>query len=163
MNKISTVLEKIIRFAVGVLLIVLSANVLLQILSREILHIQTVWTDEVARFSFIWMTMLGASLQVKKKSHFAVSLFSLKGTVRLLHSLLVYALMAVLMVVFIWFGYKYTIQGWSRYSTSSGIRMAWIFAAIPVGGLLMLFFIVELAIADIREARKSSISAKGGD
>lgn len=149
MSTISNAVEKIIRIAAGVLLIVLSANVFIQVLSRQVFRIPTVWTDEIARFSFIWMTMLGAALQVKHKSHYAVSMFiyAIKNqkTLKIIH-IVIYILMLCLALTLVWYGIEYSITGYGRYSTSIEIRMIWIFSAIPVGGLLMSFFLIQLIV-----------------
>ncbi len=143
MTSVNNFLEKATRIAVGILMIVLSTNVLMQILSRQILRVSMVWTDEVARFSFIWMTMLGASLQVRHKSHYAVTMISEQFKNRKFFNYLVFLSILVVAGMLLYFGYRYALMGLRRVSPSTNIKMIWIYSAIPVGGLLMIFYSLE--------------------
>jgi TRAP-type C4-dicarboxylate transport system permease small subunit len=67
------VLERIfdvIEQGLGVVfLLIMFASVLIQIFFRYVLRTPLTWTEEAARYSFIWTVLLGAAFAVRKKEH----------------------------------------------------------------------------------------------
>ena len=57
-----------------VLLALLVATTLLQVLSRYVLSKPLDWTEETARYLFVWVAMLGAGMAAKDRAHFFVDL-----------------------------------------------------------------------------------------
>ena len=53
-----------------VLLALLVATTLLQVLSRYVLSKPFDWTEEMARYLFVWVAMLGAGMAAKDRAHF---------------------------------------------------------------------------------------------
>src|SRR5258707_10233502 len=65
-------LSWLLAFAVGVLIIPVS----LQIFSRYTQLIPSyIWTEEMARFLFVWMIMIGAMLGIYEGRHFEVDVW----------------------------------------------------------------------------------------
>ena len=57
------------------LMLLMIVPVLLQILSRYSGIIpRYIWTEEVARFCFVWIIMIGSMIAVREESHFRVDL-----------------------------------------------------------------------------------------
>jgi TRAP-type C4-dicarboxylate transport system permease small subunit len=68
--KILEMVFNVIEQGFGVLfLLVMFASVLIQIFFRYVLQSPLTWTEEVARYSFIWTVLLGAAFAVRKKEH----------------------------------------------------------------------------------------------
>src|SRR5207237_7864957 len=88
---------------------ILIIPVTLQIISRYTELIPSyIWTEELSRFLFIWMVMLGAMIGVRESTHFEVDLLPAFGprataAVRLLSNLLV----LVFALVFVFWGLKF--------------------------------------------------------
>ena len=119
-----------------------------QVFSRYVDFVpRFMWTEELARFSFIWMLFLGAAVAVRKKTHFAIDLFPAhvqQRYGRLIDTfvLLIILGVAVSMVVG---GVHFVEMGLKRVSTTSGIQLAWIYLSIPVsGGSIILFCLEQL-------------------
>ena len=45
-----------------------------QVLARFVLKISAPWTEESARYVFIWMTFIGAAYGAKKKQHIRIDI-----------------------------------------------------------------------------------------
>ena len=151
MSKLSTFFEKITVRIVACLLMILTFNVFFQVLSRHLIKIPMVWTEEIARFSFIWCAFLGASLAVKNKAHFAVQLL----TNRLLSlqktfAVFVYLCMLIVAGVFLIQGIRYSVMGLDRISPTVNIKMIWIYASIPTSAFLMIFYVLEQLIGEFQ-------------
>ncbi|WHH59003.1 TRAP transporter small permease [Petroclostridium sp. X23] len=155
MTTISDLLEKITKVTVGILLIVLTLNVLMQVLSRQILKVPMVWTDEIARFSFIWLVFLGSSIQVKNKAHFAVTMISDNLKNKKWLNIIVYLCMLTVIIVLFIYGYKYTLMGLNKVSNALNIKMIWVYAAVPIGSLLMFIYIIELFLKELNIIKDS--------
>src|SRR5881392_4003605 len=107
-------LEILLAACVGILII----PVTLQIISRYTSLIPSyIWTEEMARFLFIWTIMIGAMIGVRESSHFEVDVWPelsrrAEALVRIVSRLGVLALA----VVFLWGGTEFTRFAWNRTS-----------------------------------------------
>jgi TRAP-type C4-dicarboxylate transport system permease small subunit len=65
----------VIEQGFGVLfLLIMFVSVLIQIFFRYVLNTPTTWTEEAARYSFIWTVLLGAAFAVRRKEHVVLEL-----------------------------------------------------------------------------------------
>lgn len=166
MKSVSRKLQEVSKITVGILLTSIVVIVSIQIFFRNQLKISCVWADEIARYAFIWLTMIGASLQVKDKGHFVISLFIDTVKYKRIFGAVINAVMLIVIFAMILWGTQYAIQGYGTISQAAHIKMVWVYSAIPVSGLLMLFYIIEILLKDfsgISQNRRKDISDLGGD
>ncbi|MFV0451963.1 MAG: TRAP transporter small permease [Propioniciclava sp.] len=149
MRKVSQFLETQATRLVGVLVAVLVVNVLLQVLFRQVFSIPVTWTDEIARFAFLWMAMIAAAVQVKRKAHFAVTIIADKIPTRRALDVVICTVMLFSAVTLFVQGVRYTIMGLDKMASTVPMQMSWIYAAIPAGALLMTFFLVEMILDEL--------------
>jgi TRAP-type C4-dicarboxylate transport system permease small subunit len=134
--------------AVAVLIIPVS----LQIFSRFTQLIPSyIWTEEMARFFFIWMIMIGAMVGVRENIHFDVDLWPvLQARGNALLRIVTNLFVLVFALVFAWYGIKFLQFGWNQTSELAELPMGWIFAAWPLAGLTWLVFLGEHFVNDLR-------------
>ena len=110
------------------------------------------WAEEVTRYTSIWMVFLGSGLGVRYGVHLHVDLVTARLPIGLQRTLTM--LSCVLMMAFegvlVYFGTIVALSNMDQQSSSLLIPMGVVYAAIPVGGLLMLFETVRVLIATIR-------------
>ncbi|MCX5907053.1 MAG: TRAP transporter small permease [Deltaproteobacteria bacterium] len=53
----------------------MTITVFLQVIYRYVLTQSLSWSEELARYLFAWISLLGAALAVKKRGHFGLELF----------------------------------------------------------------------------------------
>ena len=137
--------------AVGVLIIPVS----LQIFSRFTSLIPSyIWTEELARFCFVWMVMIGAMVGIRDGAHFDVDLWpELKPRANALLRLVSNVFVLVLALVFVWYGIVFVQFGWDQTSELAELPMPWIFAAWPLTGFTWLIFLGPRFRADLRTLR----------
>jgi TRAP-type C4-dicarboxylate transport system permease small subunit len=132
------VLSWLLAFAVAVLIIPVS----LQIFSRYTQLIPAyIWTEEMARFLFIWMVMIGAMIGVREGSHFEVDVWpdlGAKATAAL--QLASSACILLFAFVFLWAGWEFTRFAWNRVSELADLPLWMIHIAWPVTGLTWFVF-----------------------
>lgn len=150
-----TALKQGLRFVVAhgveslcvLLLAVISVDLLLGVFSRYVLARTFVWYDEVARASFIWLVFLGAAAAVKRGAHFGLHMVvdamppHLKRPVLLLTPFTVITFSAVLVVQ----GWDLMRHGATQTTAVMAMPVSWIYAAMPVGGALMILYSLPVA------------------
>ena len=74
-----------------------------------------IWTEEMARFLFIWMVMLGAMIGVRDGSHFDVDIWpELKRRANAMLRIVSMVFVLVFALVFVWYGIRFVQFGWSQ-------------------------------------------------
>jgi TRAP-type transport system small permease protein len=135
-------LSWLLVFAVAILVI----PVTLQIFSRFTALIpHYIWTEEMARFLFVWTIMIGAMLGVREASHFEVDVWPRNISPKLDAALKIAARLGVLVIalVFVWSGIEFTRFGWYRISELAELPLWLIHVAWPVTGVTWLIFLGE--------------------
>jgi TRAP-type C4-dicarboxylate transport system permease small subunit len=110
------------------------------------------WAEEVTRYISIWVVFLGAGLGVRFGIHLSVDLVvaMLPHTVARILLLVCFCLMLVFEAVLVWYGTSLTISNYAQQSASLRMHMSYAYAAIPVGGFIMLCETIRLIIRELR-------------
>jgi TRAP-type transport system small permease protein len=141
-------LSALLAVAVGLLIIPVS----LQIFSRYTELIPSyIWTEEMARFMFIWTIMIGAMIGVRESTHFEVDLWPqvpprIEAVARLLGRLGILAAA----LVFVWAGIEFTRFAWRRTSELAELPLWYIHVAWPVTGVTWIVFLGEQVVFDFK-------------
>ncbi len=136
---------QLLTFLLAMSVAILVIPVTLQIISRYTALIPSyIWTEEMARFLFIWMVLIGAMVGVRESSHFEVDVWptlSRRGeaAVRIVARLGTLALA----VVFVWAGTEFTRFAWYRTSELADLPLWLIHIAWPVAGVTWIVFLGE--------------------
>ena len=153
---------RVLQVLVTVLMMALVVPVVLQILSRFTDMIpRYIWTEEVARFCFIWIIMIGSMIAVRDGSHFDLDVLPKPKTARgqALSRIFVHTAMLLMALTFIVFGYRFALFGLDQESELTGLNMLFIHAAWPLAGLAFAVFLVEKIWDDValfRQGRHGS-------
>ncbi len=160
MTRLLDLIDRVLRIAVTALIALLIVPVTLQILARYIDFVpRYIWTEEVARFCFVWIIMLGAMIAVRDDSHFDVDVLphprteAGQGWARLV----VHLIMAALALCFIWYGKQFADEGLLQSSEIADLPMIAIYAAWPLSGVVWTLFLIEKLAADIAKIRGGAI------
>ena len=146
----ATLLSWLLAFSIAILVFPVS----LQIFSRYTALIPSyIWTEEMARFLFIWTIMIGAMIGVRKSTHFEVDVLPLlppraEALARLAGRLGVLAAA----LVFVWAGIHFTQFAWNRISELAELPLWLIYVAWPVTGVTWLVFLGEQLLDDVKSA-----------
>ena len=141
-------LEILLGACVGILII----PVTLQIISRYTPFIPSyIWTEEMARFLFIWTIMIGAMVGVREAQHFEVDVWPdlsrrSEAAVRILSRLGILALA----LVFVWAGIEFTRFAWNRTWELAALPLWVIHVAWPVAGFTWIAFAGEQIVDETR-------------
>ena len=134
---------------------VLIVPVSLQIFARFTQLIPAyIWTEELSRFLFIWMVMLGAMIGIREGTHFEVDVWPELGwRANALLRIVSHVFVLVFALVFFWWGIQFVRFGWDQLSEIAELPMWTIFVAWPVAGITWMLFIGESFVANLRVLR----------
>ena len=148
LNGYAAALRALLAVAVGILIFPVS----MQIFSRYTELIPSyIWTEEMARFLFVWMIMIGAMLGIYENRHFEVDIWPRlaprpQAALRLVSNVAVLAMA----LVFVWAGYVFTRFAWNRISELAELPLWLIHIAWPVAGVTWLLFTGEQTWDNLR-------------
>ncbi len=145
-----SIFKKINRF-IEVFLVIIFAllvlDVLWQVFSRYLLNTSFSFTEEFARFSLIWLSILGAAYLNARKEHLSMDFlyqkFSSKTQkkVAVLIEVLIF-LFALIVMVIGGFNLVYTTLHLEQLSGTLRIPLGYVYAILPFSGLLIMYFSV---------------------
>lgn len=137
---------------------ILVVPVTLQVISRYTALIPAwIWTEELSRFLFVWMIMLGAMIGVRERTHFEVDIWpglGARGNAAL--DLVASLFVLVFALVFAWWGIEFVRFGWDQQSELAELPMTYIFVAWPLAGFTWMLFLGERFVASLRVLLESA-------
>ncbi len=147
---------RVFQLLAWILMGLLIIPVTLQILSRYTgLIPRWIWTEEAARFCFIWIIMVGATIAVRDGTHFEVDVLPTPGShkIEAIMRLWVAGFMLIFTWIFVIYGWQYAAFGWIQTSELTGINMVFINGVYFVVGVIWTLFIAERVWYAIRVLR----------
>ena len=76
LEKLKKTIDVFISTFAIIVMVLLVSCVTWQVFSRYVLHMPSTMTDEIARFSMIWVGLLGAAYTVGLQKHLSIDLFT---------------------------------------------------------------------------------------
>lgn len=142
-SRVLFVLANLPDIAAGGLLVVMASVVVLQVFFRYIMKAPISWSEEVANYTFIWLSTLSAALGVKYGLHFAIEagVNRLPGGLRRIVNLVTSLAITWLLLVLIWYGIQLVLANTSQISSVLGIPMSIPYLSVPVSCALMLIYL----------------------
>jgi TRAP-type C4-dicarboxylate transport system permease small subunit len=83
LKRVNDVLGWVEMAILGLFVTVMFAVVFGQVFFRYVLNQPSPWTEELARYLFIWISMIGAAYGVKQQSHFGFEMLVKKMSPRM--------------------------------------------------------------------------------
>ena len=153
----------ILEWALCTLLVAIVTVTFLQVISRYVLQTSLAWTEELARYLFIWLAGLGAAYAFKMRAHFLLRFVVDRCSAGVQNAIaaLVAVLMIAFLTMFVWQALQYTLSVSSQTAPGTGLSKAVPASSAVVGGLLMLYYVIRNWLQDIRGYRTATESNGG--
>lgn len=116
-----------------------------EVFGRYVLQKMSSWSGEVATFSLVWASMLGAAVGLRRGYQVGMTAVLEKvppRAARLIRGL-GFLFMFFFLAVMIYFGGEQAVVNYSQRSSAMHIPMFYPYAALPLGFFLMLLFTIE--------------------
>ncbi len=100
------------------------------------------WVEEITVFTFVWLTMLGASAVIHVEGHCSIDVLVTRMSPKWqrIISIVGDVIVLVTLVLLIWYGILLTIRGYNKLTPILGIPYSYIDASIPVCCSFMLMY-----------------------
>jgi TRAP-type C4-dicarboxylate transport system permease small subunit len=137
-------IERLVRWIVIVLMLAMTVLVFLQIVFRYVFNVPLGWSEEMARFSFVWVSFLGASALMQLREHINVRVFLDRFPPRLQAACVLAASVCALVCVYFFLagGIALTTNEWHQLAPATELPMGWVYLVIPVSAALMGLWVI---------------------
>ena len=129
--------------AIGLVLAIVM-TVFAQVVMRYVFARPNPWTEELSRFGFIWLSLIGSSLAIKRGAHFLFesAVNGLPAAVRRVVALGVTILVAAMLLGILIVGIELAAEARYQRSPALDLPMVYVYAALPLSAALMLLHLV---------------------
>ena len=142
-------LAKASVIAVSVVMVVVT---LAQVVFRYVLAAPLPWSEELARYCFVWIVFLGGAIGLERGIHLGVDLFvnllpsKLRTGLDVLSSVMIGCFAAAV----IYASFPVIEMNMLQRSPAMGVQMSWIYIAVPISMALILLISIERIAAILR-------------
>ncbi len=146
MEKIYLTLNRIIETFLVVIFGLLVIDVVWQVVSRYVVGQSSSFTEEFARFSLIWLTVLGAAyINGSKEGHLSMDflLSKLPLEKRKKRQKIIQMIMALFALIVMIIGggnLVYTTLTLGQTSSALQVPLGYVYAIVPISGVMIIFF-----------------------
>ncbi len=147
-NRIIKTINKVTESVCMIFMVVMVLIVFVQIVSRVIVHSSFSWTEELARYIFIWTVLLGSSLGFYYWAHVSIDMVVklMPLSFRRLTQALVMLICSSISVIMIIKGCELVSKSMMQTSSSLLIPMGYVYIILPVSGVLLILNVLDATI-----------------
>lgn len=134
--------------------------IFVQIVSRYIMNDPLGFSDEIARYAYVWMTFIGLSLAAKHELHVKVELIDLiiRGRFRYWVKLVIDFGVMILLVIMLCLGFRYTVfSSVNRWASLPMFSMSLVNISFPIGCSIAALRTIGLILNTIQLLRRERI------
>jgi C4-dicarboxylate transporter DctQ subunit len=140
---IDRVLGRIEEVVLAALVAVITAVTFMQVFTRYVTEDPFIWTEELARYLFVWIALIGGAAAVRTNGHFGLDILRRYAPpLRVALGLLTMTIVAVFFALLLWTGILETRQATTQISPALQVLMHWAYLAIPIGAALALWHVI---------------------
>jgi TRAP-type C4-dicarboxylate transport system permease small subunit len=145
-------IDKTVRVVVSSMITVFTVVILVSIFFRYVLNNSLVWSEQVCRYLYVWMVMLGMPVVYRAKGNVAFDLLYNRFSPRIKR--LFHVITDLLIACFSGFlalqGLKYTILKGSTIITGINLPQGYLYVSQPIGGVILILFVIEHIISTMK-------------
>jgi len=147
------------RIVVALLLVAAIVNLLIGVFLRYVMievtdwldvdPIRFTWVEEVGEMMLAWLTLIGAAIGVRERSHFTLHVLTHNWSART-QSLIErghHVLIAIIGGIAAWYGWKLCLLNRTLATPGLEINLAVLYASVVVGGILLVVYAVSMIVA----------------
>ena len=147
------------RIVVAILLIAAIVNLLVGVFLRYVMievtdwldvdPIRFTWVEEVGEMMLAWLTLIGAAIGVRERSHFTLHVFvpRLSAAAQRWIDAAHHVLIAGIGLLAAWYGFKLCRLNYTLVTPGLEINLALLYASAVVGGVLLTIYAVSMIVA----------------
>lgn len=149
---ISSLVDALLNRVLQTLLVLITIAVTWQVVSRYVLNNPSSFTEELARFLLIWLTLLGCVFAYRHNSHLGLDMvytqanpLQKKVMYYVIHSCV--GIFALSVMVIGGYSLMNMTDQLGQTSAVMGIGISWVYLVIPASGILIMIYAIQALIA----------------
>ena len=147
------------RIVISLLLVAAIINLLVGVFLRYVMipvtdwldmdSIPFTWVEEVGEMMLAWLTLIGAAIGVRERSHFTLHVLThnwsvkAQSTVERIHHVLIAGIGAIAA----WYGVKLCLLNRTLVTPGIEINLAVLYASCVVGGVLLVIYALSMIVS----------------
>ncbi len=159
--KVSSIAEKVITLISNVLFAAMFLVVVLQVIGRYVMRNPFIWTEELARFLYVWLIFFGSATLIKGYEHITIDFLprKLSSQGQKIYKVVIDVLAFVFVLLMVLGGIKMMRNsGNARLPSNPNIKLAYMYLSMVVGSLLSMLFLCENIVKNLMALRKKGDS-----
>ena len=158
-SKFLDALEKVEKVILAVTVGIMVLIIAYQVIMRYIFAHANSWSEELARYLFIYDVMIGAAIAIRRNSHLQIDILINCFSPKVKRIFTIIATLAGIVFLVLLFQYSLQLctQAASNISPGVGISMAVPYAAMPIGIVLMILTSIEVVLENIVKFRSEEV------
>lgn len=168
LETLTDTVDRSLKWLLVALMAVAVLNVLWQVFTRFVIDAPSGFTEELARYLLIWIGIVGSAYAVGTQSHLALELLPERLDGRRLHQLRIVIevcvlIFALLVMVFGGVRLVYVLLIAGQTSSSLGILVGYVYSAVPLSGLIIVFYTTVHIREEVRTLARHPDDASSPD
>ena len=145
------------KFVVSFLLVAAIVNLLIGVFLRYIMvpvtdwldldPVRFTWVEEVGEMMLAWLTLIGAAIGVRERSHFTLHVLHFGPRGQIVAERIHHVLIAIVGGIASWYGVKLCLLNRTLATPGLEINLAVLYASAAVGGALLVVYAISMIVA----------------
>lgn len=162
LKTVKAVLDRTLEILVMVVVAVLVLDVLWQVFTRFVLNNPSTWTEELAVFLLIWVSLLGAAVALNRGAHLGIDYFvgKLPPRKRLYTEVFVFLCVSAFSFFVMVVGGTSLVASTlelGQESPALRVKVGYVYLAIPISGFFLTLYAVMGLAERLRELVKGKV------
>jgi TRAP-type C4-dicarboxylate transport system permease small subunit len=139
-------MKKWVNRLIGALLGLMFLTTFYQVLARNVLHVTAMWTEELAKFLFVFIVFLGSATLMESEEHIRIAIVAerLPAWLARWHRLFVELVLFAFGVIFVWSAWINVVNSWEFYAPSMPwFRLSYLYLILVFSGVVTLWYLVR--------------------
>lgn len=164
MDSLRRGVDRTLEWTLVLLVGLITLNVLWQVTTRFVFRDPSSYTEELARFLLIWVSLLGASYSARKRMHLAIDLLSRHWPPagrRWLECFIQLCIFLFALGVMVLGGLRlvYITLSLQQISAALQVPLGYVYLVLPLSGILIMFYSACALVEELAAGR----AARGKD
>ena len=153
MRKVLYSFNKVIEYLLMILIALMVISCVWQVASRYLFGQASVHTEELMRYSIIWVSIIGAAYVYGEKGHLAITFFAdkLNPSLAKVVAIFIDASISIFSaIVLIYGGSQIVSATMIQISPGMGLPMGYMYMALPIAGFLFILYSIDHITGQIK-------------
>ena len=166
MQKVTRIVDTILSWFLVALMVAMVATVSWQVATRYVLNSPSSYTEELASYLLIWISLLGAAYALRVRAHLGIDILVRRFQARRRRAARIfsYGTIIVFSLVALIFGggwLVYVTLDLNQLSAAFQLPIGYVYTVIPLSGLITIYYSV-VALLELRQESKETPDNEDG-